>query len=66
MKRRRIGVLTVLLSLCAATFAQGLKDVYKDYFLIGVAVNQRNVTNAEQQACRLQLLRTAQRRHLFA
>ena len=38
MKKRRISVLTVLLSLCAATFAQGLKDVYKDYFLIGVAV----------------------------
>ena len=50
MEKRRISVLTVLLSLCAATFAQGLKDVYKDYFLIGVAVNQRNVTNEEQQA----------------
>ena len=50
MEKRRIFVLTVLLSLCAATFAQGLKDVYKDYFLIGAAVNQRNVTNAEQQA----------------
>ena len=30
--------------------AQGLKDVYKDYFKIGVAVNQRNVTNTQQQA----------------
>ncbi len=30
--------------------AKGLKDAYKDYFMIGVAVNQRNVTNAEQQA----------------
>ena len=49
MKMKRLSVLTVLLSLCAAKFAQGLKDVYKDYFLIGVAVNQRNVTNAEQQ-----------------
>ena len=29
--------------------AQGLKDVYKDYFMIGVAVNQRNVTNKDQQ-----------------
>ncbi|MCR4914299.1 MAG: endo-1,4-beta-xylanase, partial [Prevotella sp.] len=28
----------------------GLKDVYKNYFMIGVAVNQRNVTNADQQA----------------
>ena len=33
-----------------AASAQGLKDAYKDYFLIGVAVNQRNVTNPEQQA----------------
>ena len=42
------------LALCCmgstASFAQGLKDVYKDYFMIGVAVNQRNVTNPEQQA----------------
>ena len=50
MKKRRMSILTVLLTVCAATFAQGLKDAYKDYFLIGVAVNQRNVTNAEQQA----------------
>ena len=50
MKQKRMSVLTVLLTVCAATFAQGLKDAYKDYFLIGVAVNQRNVTNAEQQA----------------
>ena len=28
----------------------GLKDVYQDYFMIGVAVNQRNVSNADQQA----------------
>ncbi len=34
----------------ATMVAQGLKDAYKDYFMIGVAVNQRNVTNAEQQA----------------
>ena len=27
----------------------GLKDAYKDYFLIGVALNQRNVANDEQQ-----------------
>ncbi len=50
MKKKRISILTVLLAVCAATMAQGLKDAYKDYFLIGVAVNQRNVTNAEQQA----------------
>lgn len=28
----------------------GLKDAYKDYFTIGVAVNQTNVSNAEQIA----------------
>ena len=27
----------------------GMKDTYKDYFMIGVAVNQRNVTEAAQQ-----------------
>lgn len=43
--------LAVLLS-CSSTslWAQGLKDAYKDYFMIGVAVNQRNVTNASQSA----------------
>ncbi len=34
----------------ASSMAQGLKDTYKDYFLIGVAVNQRNVSNPEQAA----------------
>ena len=33
MKARKLSVLTVLLTMCAATFAQGLKDAYKDYFL---------------------------------
>ena len=28
----------------------GLKDAYSDYFMIGVAVNQRNVTDADQIA----------------
>ena len=51
MEKRRIiiGLLLVTLSSTCA-LAQGLKDAYKDYFMIGVAVNQRNVTNAEQQA----------------
>ena len=31
-----------------STIAQGLKDAYKDYFTIGVAVNSRNVTDAAQ------------------
>ena len=51
MKRTKILALTLLLAMSSATtWAQGLKDAYKDYFMIGVAVNQRNVTNAEQQA----------------
>ena len=28
----------------------GLKDAYKDYFTIGVALNQRNVTDDAQKA----------------
>ena len=51
MKRTKILALTLLLAMSSTTtWAQGLKDAYKDYFMIGVAVNQRNVTNAEQQA----------------
>ena len=42
-----VGLLLCLM--CGATVhAQGLKDSYKDYFTIGVAVNQRNVSNPEQ------------------
>ena len=44
----------LLLAGSAGIWAQGLKDAYKDYFTIGVAVNQRNVTNPEQQALILQ------------
>nr|WMX25124.1 endo-1,4-beta-xylanase [uncultured bacterium] len=47
----RTMALAVLLSCCSTSlWAQGLKDAYKDYFMIGVAVNQRNVTNASQSA----------------
>ena len=51
MKKISRLALAVLLTMCSTgTWAQGLKDAYKDYFMIGVAVNQRNVTNADQQA----------------
>ena len=52
MKKAFKPVLGLLLCLMSGTtaYAQGLKDAYKDYFMIGVAVNQRNVTNAEQMA----------------
>ena len=48
----KISFMALLLSVAGAVnvSAQSLKDAYKDYFMIGVAVNQRNVTNAEQQA----------------
>ena len=43
--------LAVLLSISStATWAQGLKDAYKKEFMIGVAVNGRNVTTPEQMA----------------
>ena len=48
--RTTILTTAVLAMIGSIANAQGLKDVYKDYFKIGVAVNQRNVTNAEQQA----------------
>ena len=47
---RKFTLALVLVACAAPSWAQGLKDVYKDYFKIGVAVNQRNVTNAEQSA----------------
>ena len=48
-KRIMIGVLLALVS-STPLMAQGLKDAYKKYFMIGVAVNGRNVTNPEQMA----------------
>ncbi len=63
MKSRNISLLTLLLLLlCSANvnaqgprFGQpempgGMMDSYKDYFSIGVAVNQRNVSNPDQIA----------------
>ena len=43
--------LALLLAMSSTTvnWAQGLKDAYRDYFKIGVAVNKRNVSVAEQQ-----------------
>ena len=44
----------MLASMAGAAVAQnteaGLKDAYKDYFTIGVAVNKRNIADAEQVA----------------
>ena len=63
MNRRNISLLALLVLLLCSTnvnaqgprFGQpempgGMKDSYKDYFTIGVAVNQRNVSNPDQIA----------------
>lgn len=47
MKTLSLAVLMLVGS--ASLWAQGYKDAYKEYFQIGVAVNQRNVTNLQQQ-----------------
>lgn len=47
---RNIALMALIMVGTTTLWAQGLKDAYKDYFMIGVAVNQRNVTNAEQSA----------------
>ena len=48
--KRLISLMMLASCIFPAVNAQGLKDAYKEYFTIGVAVNQRNVTNPEQQA----------------
>ena len=51
MRQSNKIALALLLAASSATgWAQGLKDAYKKEFMIGVAVNQRNVTNPEQMA----------------
>ena len=51
MKKILLSALCAL-AVCAGAGAQGraesLKDAYKDYFLIGVAVNGRNITDSAQ------------------
>ena len=41
-------MLLTVLTLGSTASAQGLKDAYKDYFTIGVAVNKRNISDAAQ------------------
>jgi endo-1,4-beta-xylanase len=47
MKKTVISLMLLAIG-TTSTMAQGLKDAYKDYFTIGVAVNSRNVTDAAQ------------------
>ena len=60
MKKITLGLMLFIVG-SLSTFAQwgrpvdyaegpGLKDAYKDYFTIGVAVNQQNVSDADQMA----------------
>ncbi|MDE5570922.1 MAG: endo-1,4-beta-xylanase, partial [Prevotella sp.] len=42
--------LALLLGTAISSWADGLKDAYKDYFSIGVALNKRNVSTPEQMA----------------
>ncbi len=60
MRKLLIGALATLAMVCGAGQAQaqwgrpqpedptGLKDAYKDYFKVGVAVNMRNMRNADE------------------
>ena len=61
MKQPRLFALTAMFAMSTAvSFAQwgqvdpranvGLKDAYKDYFTIGVALNQRNISDDAQKA----------------
>ena len=50
---KKIQLLTVcfwftITGICAQDNERGLKEAYKDYFMIGVAVNQRNIADTEQ------------------
>ena len=44
----KAAMLLTVLTLGSTASAQGLKDAYKDYFTIGVAVNKRNISDAAQ------------------
>ena len=61
MRNLLLGALTAVAMVCSAGQAQaqgwgrpapedptGLKDAYKDYFKVGVAVNMRNMRNADE------------------
>ena len=48
MKKTLIAM--AIMAYTQSVMAQGLKDAYQDQFMIGVAVNQRNISNPEQAA----------------
>ena len=45
-----LALVTSVTSCSAQNTLSSLKEAYKDYFLIGVAVNQRNISNDDQAA----------------
>ena len=51
MKQVQLFAIVLSMVLCStSTKAQGLKDVYKNHFMVGVAVNQHNVQNPNEVA----------------
>lgn len=42
MKILKTTLFAMAVVMCGGVQAQGLKDAYKDYFSVGVAVNMRN------------------------
>ena len=46
----KAAVAVVMAAVALPLGAQGLKDAYSDYFRVGVAVNQRNITDPDQAA----------------
>lgn len=49
MKKVLLGIACMMMSSLAANAQTTLKDAYKNYFSIGVAVNQRNIKDPVQQ-----------------
>ena len=47
-KTTKIALVALLFGSTVSTWAQGLKDAYKDYFTIGVAVNRFNISVPQQ------------------
>ena len=50
MRLSKTTLCAMALVMCAGAQAQGLKDAYKDYFSVGVAVNMRNLGNDKHVA----------------
>ena len=50
MKKNLILTCLCLVSMLVSAQNTSLKEAYKNYFSVGVAVNQRNISVPEQQA----------------